>query len=122
MIAAGSSVARSGNSRSMMASLARLRHGNAAIAQDRARRVVAPLLQHAVQQIEIGLNRDRGEDIAGNEFHAPGDPKRLEEGPRGLDDVRAVEQHRFELRMGAEQGGEQPAIAAAEIGEALRAR
>ena len=99
-----------------------LRHGSAAIAQDRARRVVAPLLQHAVQQIEIGLNRDRGEDIAGNEFHAPGDPKRLEEGPRGLDGVRAVEQHRFEPRMGAEQGGEQPAIAAADIGEALRAR
>ena len=32
-----------------------VRHGSAAIAQDRARRVVAPLLQHAVQQIEIGL-------------------------------------------------------------------
>ena len=49
-------------------------------------------------------------------------PSVSQEGLRGLEGVRAVEQHRFEPRMGAEQSGEQPAIAAADIGEALRPR
>ena len=58
MIAAGSSAARSGRSRSMMASCAPAGMAVAAIAQDRERVGVVLLLEHALQQIEIGLYRD----------------------------------------------------------------
>ena len=80
------------------------------------------MLQHAVEQIEIDLNRNLGEDIAGHELHACRNAERRKQRLGGFDGVRVVEQHPFELRMRVQQSSEQPAIAAADIGKALHAR
>ena len=50
--------------------------------KDRARLVVVPLLEHAVQQIEIGFDGNLGEDIAGNELDALDGPEKRQEGLR----------------------------------------
>jgi len=44
-----------------------VRHGGAAIPQDRARLRVVPLLEYALQQIEVGLDGNPGQEIAAYE-------------------------------------------------------
>ena len=104
MIAAGSSAARSGSSRSMMASLA-----PSGIASRQLRRMasasgVVILLEHALQQIEIGFHRDAVEQISWHEFDALGDVEEWQERLRHLDHVRPVERHVGKLRLGLQDG------------------
>ena len=120
MMEAASSTARFGRRRSMTSNLAA-----SCMAARQFRKIVrlsvVPLLKHALQQVQIGLDLDGAQEIAAHALDAPGHAKRLQIRLCRLDRVRPIEQDALHVRVRSHHGCEQ-AAAAADIGDGPHAR
>ncbi len=93
----------------------RVRHGLAAVAQDRHTALVVPVVQHALDHIAVAALGHGGEEVLGDE-HAPVRDARGGEGVRGSGHAdRGVDQDPVQMGVVPEDSGEQGAVAAADV-------
>jgi hypothetical protein len=77
--------------------------------------VVGPVVQDPREQVGVGPGGDVGEEVAGDQLAAPGDPLRLQPPAGVLDHRRPVDQDGAQLRRRREHRREQDAVAAADV-------
>jgi hypothetical protein len=65
--------------------------------EDRSGAFIVPLPEHAVEEIEVGSDRDRIQEIAADALDAIGHALRLQERQPRLDPMGAIEQDAAEI-------------------------
>ncbi len=79
------------------------------------------MLEHALQHIKVGLDRDLGEEVTADERHALVHAMGLQELLGADDGLGQVEQDAVHLGMRFQDRGEQSAVTAADVGDAADA-
>ena len=118
-IAAGRSWARSGRIASTTSSrLCRgIDHGPTTGAQDAPGIVVVPVVDDSRQHVGVGAGRDGGEEVGGDAVRTIADRCVVQMSSGGGDRRLAIGEDPVQVRVGAQDGGEEDAPAAAHVDE-----
>jgi hypothetical protein len=95
-------------------------HGLAAAIQERLALLVIPVVQDAREHIDVASDRNGGEEVAGDDVAAIGEPVSAQPVVGRLDDVRALEDDAGQVWVGRANGGQQRAVAAANVDDGVR--
>ena len=95
-------------------------HGLAAALQQLQALLVFPVVQDARQQVDIASGRNGGEEVATDHLAAIGESVLAQPVPRRRDDVRDFEDDTGQVRVRRENGGQQRAVAPADVDDGAR--
>jgi hypothetical protein len=94
-------------------------YSSAAVAEEYRGALIIPIMDHAREEIGITTLRDPVEEIAPDDLTAGQDSRGFQMRPRPWNHLRAVKEHRVELRRPRENGTQQGAIATTDIDQRL---
>ena len=89
---------------------------------DKPRFFVVPVVDDVPQEVGVGLDRDRGEEVAADDLAPARQPGGLQVPPGPLDDVGEVEEDAPHLGIPAQDADQVRAVAAADVGQDVDAR
>src|SRR5262249_59750057 len=94
---------------------ARVADGPAAVPQDDQGAAIVPVVDDPLHDVQVTAGRDRLEEVAADRLAAAREPPGGQLVPGAGDDVRGVEDDAAGAGVGLEDGGQEAAVAAADV-------